>query len=464
MRNSALVLLSLTCGPFHCQGAVVNLYPDTRTIILEAESAAAGITTLPDGSKPLSWEADLYARAGYLEDATRAATKAGVPLEQLAFARTLYGDLDGALKSVRVIPDPERRTIRMTGIAGILWRMGDQANAGKVLDESERAALTISNLAHRKLQLQLIAQQRDVLPNEPPIPLSPTPHPQTRKASASAIPAFPVTADGFRDKSPETVSRNAQENEVYLTQLYALIAAHDRNGLLKHTEAASSPFQKALGLASLEHLLIQVGAVKEAEESAQAITDNGADCSLAKAEALTAVGTAWQGAGDPEHARQAFDAALKAVASVGSELAFGKAAVTASVAAALAESGMAAMSKETFELALKFTSQVQPRPKPVNGVYPKTYFGSHFQDDAYRAIFGAAIRTRDLSAVRHMVELWRASAGSGANTSIVDVWLDAGRRDEALSYARGLKNATERVPTLLWLARSLLDEEGAPLL
>jgi len=243
-----------------------------------------------------------------------------------------------------------------------------------------------------------------------------------------------------------------------------LIAAHDREGLLKHTAAASSPFQKALGLASVEHLLIQVGAIGEAEEYAHAIADDAADCSLAKAEALTAVATGWTRKGDLDHARQSFDSALKKVDSVRAELAFGKVAVAASIAAAQAESGMVPTSVGTFDFALKLASQVQPRAKPVNGVYPKTYFGSLFQDDAYRAVFGAAIRTHDLGAARQTVELWRTSAGNSADVSIVDAWLGVGRQDEALSYARRLKNATERAPTLLWLARTLLDEAGAPLI
>jgi len=177
MRNLALLLYGLVWTSVCARAEALDRYPEIRTIILEAETASAGITTLADGSEPLSWAADLYARAGYLEDASRALTKAGAPPEQLSAARALYGDLDGALKAVTAMRDPERRTTRLTGLAGILWRMEDQANAGKVLDEAERAAMTIPNLAHRKLQLQIIAQSREVLPNEPPVPLSPTPHP-----------------------------------------------------------------------------------------------------------------------------------------------------------------------------------------------------------------------------------------------------------------------------------------------
>lgn len=441
-----------------------DYYPEIRSIILEAEEASAGIAVLPGGSRPLLWAADLLARAGYLEDAMRVGAKAALPREQFASAQTLYGDLEGAYKAVAVIGDPERRTTRLAGLGNILWRMGDRANARKLLDEAEQAANGIPNLAHRKVQLQLIAQQRGVLSDDPPVPLSTKPNPAPRKNTTnSLIPAFPVTVDGFRDKSPEEVAKSTKENEVYLTQIYALVARLDRQGILKHTAEASSPFQKTLGLASIEHLLIQLGALKDAEQSARAIPDDGADCTLAKAEALTAAGAAWARMGDSNRAQETFDAALQSVAFVGRDLAFGKAVVTAEIAAAEAESGMVATANETFETALKFVSQVEARPKPVNGVYPKTYFGRRFQDDAYRSIFGVEISAHDLGAARHTVELWREAGGPGDNVSIVNAWLSFERKDEALSYARSLKDPNERVPALLWMARDLLDEAGAPL-
>ena len=139
-----------------------------------------------------------------------------------------------------------------------------------------------------------------------------------------------------------------KENEGYLTQLYAFAAAGDQEGLLKHITAATTPIQKTVRLASLIHVLIQAGMVNGTSGYLQAIPDDGADCSLAKAEVLTAVGSGWKRAGDLEHATQSFDAALLNVTPVGRELTFGKAVVVAAVAAALA-------------------TDVPRRPKPVAG-------------------------------------------------------------------------------------------------
>src|SRR5262249_14395595 len=136
----------------------------------------------------------------------------------------------------------------------------------------------------------LIAQQREALPNEPPVPLSPTPHPKTPVMASSNVPAFPITVDGFRDQNPDDTTKQTKVDEGYLTQLYALVAARNSAQLRKHVEEASTPFQKTLGLASLEHLLIQLGTLELADESARTMPDDSADCSLAKAEALTAAG------------------------------------------------------------------------------------------------------------------------------------------------------------------------------
>jgi len=439
-----------------------DFYPEVRKILLEVETAAAGIAVLPDRGEPLPWAARLFARAGYLDDAARVLTKAGRGQEQIASARVLYGDLPGGLQAVGAVRDAERRVMFFTGIAHVLWEMGDRSNAQTLLDQAERLLPTIANPAHRKVQAGMVSTLKDALPDEPPRRLSSKPDPKPRPPAPSSIPSFPITVDGYRDVPPEVVTRRALENEDYLTQMYALIAAGDRQALEKHTAGASSIFQKTLGLASIEHLLIQLGATAEAEQYARAIPDDGADCSLAKVEALSAAAVAWGHKGTDERARQCFNDALTNVSSVARDLAFGKAVVTGAIAAAQADAGLIATSQATFDLALKLVSEVAPRPRPVNGVYPKTYSWLHFQDDAYRAIFASQIRAHDLGSARRTANLWRRAAGRDANTSIIMAWFAAGQRDDALSYARSLKDLTERVPALLVVADSLLDEAGAP--
>ena len=56
-----------------------------------------------------------------------------------------------------------------------------------------------------------------------------------------------------------------------MTNLYGRVSAGDRDGLAWLAEGAATPFQKALGLASIEHLLIQVRQPEGAEQYAKQI-------------------------------------------------------------------------------------------------------------------------------------------------------------------------------------------------
>src|SRR2546428_188610 len=104
-------------------------------------------------------------------------------------------------------------------------------NRSRTNDTASRKARSYLSGSFGKLQTCFMA-----LPADPPIPISAIPHPEARKAPDSSIPAFPVSVDGFRDEDPAGVTSRAKINEVFLTRLYALVAARDSEGLRKHTE------------------------------------------------------------------------------------------------------------------------------------------------------------------------------------------------------------------------------------
>ena len=440
-----------------------DYYPEVRKVLLEAEAASVGITILPDRSTPLPWAARLYARAGYLEDAARAWKKAGEGQEQLISARVLYGDLPGGLNVIAAIRDSEKKAQALIHVAQMLWKMGDRTHAETVLAQADRVIPTLADPAHRKLASGMFANIEKALPDEPPLRLSAVPNPVRNTRPLADIPRFPIAVDGYRDSSPTAVTRQASGNKDYLTQVYALIEAGDRPGLEKLVSSASSDFQKALALASLEHLLLQVGALPDAEGIARTIPDDGSDSSLSKAEALTAAAVGWGRKGDTVRSRQCFEDALAIVAKVGRELAFGKAVVTGAIAAAQAESGLTATSQPTFDLAMGLVAALPLRPKPAGGRSPANPSRQRFQDDAYPAIFAFQMRAHDLGGGRRTATLWRQTVGQDANTSILMAFYEAGQKDEALRYARSLKDPIERVPALLVYADSLLDEAAAPI-
>jgi hypothetical protein len=439
-----------------CRAA--DLYPKIHEIILEAEADSAGMLVLPDKSRPIEYAASLLARAGYIDDAK----KAGASPVRLVRAWTLYGDADGAYRAAMAEADPERRTNSLQNIVDILWRMGRIEQARTILNAARDASKTIADPSHRKLRAQGIEQLSGLLLEEPPERLSQEPKPKTRSVRGSTVPPFPVTTDGFRKRDPKTIADDAKQNAEFMTQIYTLVAAGNRQGLLNLAESAKSSFQKMLAWASLEHLFIQLGVPVEAEGYARLIVEDGADCTLAKVEALAAAGSTWGRRKEPQQAARCFDDALHLAATVGRDLAFGRATVVARVAGAEVDAGLTPQASAAFDLALDLTRLVPLRPKPVNRVYPANALDNNFQDNVYRTIFETACTAHDTATARKAQKALHESSGISANGTIVTDWIDAGNADEAIAYARGLQDRAERVSALLNIADRWLDAAGAP--
>ena len=105
--------------------------------------------------------------------------------------------------------------------------------------------------------LATIDQGLQFVSDPPPNLISATPHPRPRpNVQDSPIPPFPITPDGFQDASPQETTARSSLNGELMKRLYERAAAGDRAGIEHITENAATPFQKALGIASLEHILI----------------------------------------------------------------------------------------------------------------------------------------------------------------------------------------------------------------
>jgi tetratricopeptide (TPR) repeat protein len=437
----------------------IDLYPGTRALIREAETAAASNRNLDDRRSETSWAGRLYERAGYLDDAVRAfGNPAGAC--GLYRARTVYGDLAGAQKCVEAISDLERRAAAFASLGDLLWRMGQPDEARIRLEAARRLAPQIENPDHRKRVLASVAQNLEYLLKEPPHRVSAKPEPEPRRAIAeSPIPPFPITTDGFRPRDPKEVGTRASNDSEFMTKLYDRMAASDRAGLEKVIDEAATPFQKTLGLASVEHILIQAAKPEAAESYAMRMPDGDTDCRLAKSEALAAAASAWLRAGNDAKARADFTAAVAFVQSV-TELPFGKLTVVLSIATAQAKGGMLGMAGEGFRLAKQFALDVLLPPAPSKSYrLPPPWV--HYRDDAYHSIFEAAIEAHDLGAAYEAAELWRQT-NTAASGSIISAFLKADRIDDAIAWSRTLPDPHGKAGGLLTIARELLDRAGAP--
>jgi hypothetical protein len=462
MRIFLLFLLPAVAG---AQIVEADRYSEIHQLIGDAESAMAHADLSKFRPNPYQSTARLYAIAGYWKDATRLAAKAGPTSPYLNGVRIQNGNVDEALRQTATITDLDDRIRRFCADAYSLWLMGDRTNAARAIQQAEHTAAVIPDPSHRAAQLRVIASQKVEFQRQPPLPLSSTERAIRRRdpPASSSLPLFPVTAEGFRNRSGEVLAQAAQENGVYLTRLYALAETTDGDSLRKHLDSAYSPFQKTLGLATIEHLLLQHGQIQAAENIANTIPDDGADCSLAKGEALTAAGVAWTHKEESERARLAFEAALRNIRGVNQDLAFGKVKVLAALAGAQTDAGFVVSAKDTLELAWKVAAALPAIPRPflqhISARAPKPIF----RHDGYRVIFDAAVRTHDLGAARRTVELWKQSDRE-SDVSIVSAWLSVEQPEEAIAYVRSLKNAKDRAEALLVLIERLLARAGAQIL
>ena len=156
-----------------------------------------------------------------------------------------------------------------------------------------------------------------------------------------------------------------------MKRLYERAAAGDRAGIEHITESAATPFQKALGIASLEHILIQQHEPELAEQYAKRIPETDSPSSLAKAEALSAAAEAWLRMFNKERGRTDFDSAKQIVFAV-RDLPLGKISVLASIAAAQFRGQLMDDSNASFRSAIELTQKLPVRPRYACRCTPST--------------------------------------------------------------------------------------------
>jgi len=421
---------------------------------------------LKDRSNPHTWAGDILAHAGYLEDAERAYAKSpgsdGDPPFILWRAWVVYGHRERAEKLLESTINPEKRSARFAAFADLLWRMGQPAQARPQYEAARTAAAKIVDPTKRKQAIATIDQGLKFVSDPPPEIISATPSARSRvNAQDSPIPPFPITAGGFQDTDPKTADRATADAEL-IKQLYDRAVAGDRASVERMIENATTPFKKALAIASLEHVFIQLGRPEQAEQYAKSIPETDSSSSLAKAEALSAAGAAWVRVLNDDRARADFNVA-RSVASSVPDLPLGRVSVLVSIATAQIQARMLEDGEGTFRRSIELAQSFPQRPVTPPGVRrPMTPPGVHYIDEAFEKIVHAAIQVRNVKIANDAVKIWSKS-GDNADSSLVDAWLAAGQTNEAIDAARRIEDPERRVSELLSLARNLLYDAGAPI-
>jgi tetratricopeptide (TPR) repeat protein len=432
-----------------------------RDLILEGEKAASGVGVFPDKSRPDEWGARLLARSGYVDEAAALWAKSGGNQIYLIRARTYYGQFEIARKEALSASSPEKRSGLLGQIADVLWKMGQPAQARQVLEEARTAAAQITDPQSRGRRLSGIQDAISSLAGDPPVHMPE----KVRHGSpvVSPVPPFPVNTDGYRYRDPKKVASEAEDNARYLTRLFELAVAGDREGLVQLTVAARSPFQRTLAFATLAHVFIQLSRPHDAEEYARLIEEDREDCSLAKAEALDGVAMAWIRNGQTKDALRCFDDALHLLSTVRPDLAFGRSVVVAKVGIDQWRSERVHEAEATIELSVNLAKLASARPKPVNGVYPKGSLDNHTtREDALRQIFEMAAHARMAQSARKVAKAYREAVGRGVDMAIIQIWVGSGDPAEAEAYVHGMEDKTEGAQALFVLVQSWLDHNGVP--
>jgi hypothetical protein len=231
--------------------------------------------------------------------------------------------------------------------------------------------------------------------------LSPIPSPQpARDPADSPVPPFPITPSGLGDKTTVEINQRETADSALIENLYGKIAAGDRDGLQKMIDTVSTPFQKALVIASLEHTMIQAKQPVAAEQFAAMIPQSDIECVLAKAETLSSAAAAWLRAGNPDSASAPFASAIQLLLSA-QALPVGQLTVLASIAEAQVKGGFTASSAETLKAANQIASRL-PLPPVVQSGIKRPQTVSHHRTEAYREIFMVALRAHDLGTARQL--------------------------------------------------------------
>jgi hypothetical protein len=437
-----------------------DLYPQIHAILREAETESLNIPSFDDRSVPSEWEAHLYARAGYLEDARRTSLRTSKFSAVLLKGYVVYGAMSSAENVVAQMPNPYGKGRAQLIIADTLWRMGQSARARQYVEQANGIASTLTDKPRQINLLQLVKQEAEYVSSPAPETLSATPHPRRpiQESGRLLIPKFPITAEGFADQTASEREERANANAALLQKLYERLEARDRDGLEQIKKQVTAPFQKTLVLASVEHLLILAHQLAAAEQTALSIPEADGECVLAKAEALNSVAAELVSAERLDRANTLFAEAIRLVRSV-SSLPIGKVSVLTSIAAAQANRGLSASSQDTLKLAEEIASGLPPLP-PFRP-YQKLPKNVHYGPEAYQQIFTVALGAHDLATAQRVAILWEKQDPNSAD-QIANAWFTAGGPDEALAFVKGIPDNAKRAKLELALAQRMLDRAGAP--
>lgn len=445
--------------PFHLQAQ--NAHPELRAIIFEALDLTTDIRQFPDRFSPQQQAATLLARLGYVEDAENilleySMSKPSIP-QFLWRSWVLYGPQQRMDQYLASLTDPNIRVGVLTAYASTLWRLGQKQRAKQTYLTAQALLPRVTILKNRTNATNAINQGLKYIEDDAPTPISTQTIPvPKRNPVPSFIGRFPITPNGFNHQTPIEREANSYSDEKLIQELYANLKAGDMQALDRIVSSADTPFQKAMAIASIQHIMNQYRLADLSEVCAKAIPSTDKDSRLAKAESLASAATVVDLANAKNRARALLLSAAEIAADV-PQYPMGRIQVLVNIAIRQLSAGFDTDAETTWTRAIQFAQAFPSAPS----LWAQRKPGEKYREDAFWILISEAVEFQQMKLATLAVDAWSAS-DKEAKGSLVSALLRSRDYPLALSTARSIPDRHLRARELLSVVSSWLDEIKAP--
>jgi hypothetical protein len=438
-------------------GADTDYFPQIRTIVKEAEVAALQVRDVARQRQLLGEGAKTLAQAGYLEESERLANLSHErdAHRMVGIARAFYGDYEGGLRVLESLREaPLERAQTLERLATILWRVGDKRNAGDALGRGEEAAKSVTAGPKKATLMRSLQLQRDALNDDPPIPLHRVPRP-ARTYQPKPDEPFPVARDLFRDANASAREDRMKADAAFLDAVYPLLSEGKNLAAMQAAERAGSAWQRAWGLAAVAQMTALARNWEYAVQAGMAIPRDKGTLSLARAGVLRFVGVALTKAKEVDRARGLFQEAAASANDGGRGQVFDKVTLLVAIAVAQHRAGFVEDAKTSFNLGL-VAAKAMPQNVARRNRLPSNY--KEFREGGLGAVFSGQLDVLDTAAARTTAETWFRLETPYDGDMIVSGWIRAEQVEEALRFARGIRERDLAAQLLNHAAEVVLRE------
>jgi tetratricopeptide (TPR) repeat protein len=437
-----------------------DLHPEIRSLIFEALDLAKGTTFDTSRLPPQETAAELLARSGYTSDAEKLLKEyrpqATSPPYFLWLAWAAYGQSQKVEAYLSSTKDPNNKIDLLNAYANLLWRLGDKQKAKETYLAAQALLPRVTNLKKRINAKNDFTLGLKYVDDDAPSPVSiQTKGLPGRGPIPSLASRFPISPNALSSKIPIEREANAAFDEKTIQEIYASLRTGNLQALDQIVNSSKSPFQKALALASVQHILNQSNLGDSSEICAQAIPSSDVDSKLAKAEALGSAATILVANGAKNRARALMIAAVDLATSV-PDLLMPRVEILAILAMRQASAGFETDARDTYTRAIEMGARLPFAPALWNQRKLSKY-----REDVISKLIFIAVEYNQLALADMVVE---SNAGTNhvALAELGSTLFHFGEYARALTVLRSIPDPRLRSQELFDVALSWLNLINAP--